>query len=107
MTGTIHGTLTITSLQGVESFLACPEPQGIAPTLMNCNDPIIESGNGTQTVDVAFGGAVTPALAVTAFGTGDMSIAGFDVLVPEPGTLALLLTAMAGLLLARKRRNSV
>ena len=59
----------------------------------------------------AFGGA-NPFLAVT--GTtgngviGDVKIEDFDVVsVPESGTLALLLTGVAELTPARKRRNSI
>jgi hypothetical protein len=40
--------------------------------------------------------------------TGAIKISTFDVVpVPEPGALVLLLTGVAGLVLARKRRNSV
>ena len=55
--------------------------------------------------------AALPWLAVDTFGSvfSDVKVENLDVAVsvPEPGTVALLLTGMAGLVLARRRRNSI
>jgi hypothetical protein len=121
---TVHAILSVDSLQHLpgftaESFIWCAEPTaGIVgtPGSARCSSPIFgSSGFQNELADVAvtFGGA-TPFLAVTGVTAGgvigDVKIEDLDIVpvsVPEPGTLALLLTGVAGLALARKRRNSI
>jgi PEP-CTERM motif-containing protein len=115
----VNATLSVDSLQTGEAFKWCAQPTAgllgpecsTAPPIFGGTGP--GAGPLQAIVPVTFGGA-NHFLAVT--GTtvngviGDVKIEDFDVVpvsVPEPGTLALLLTGAAGLALARKRRNSI
>jgi hypothetical protein len=113
----VNATLSVVSLQTGEAFKWCAQPTaGLLGTACATAAPIFGgtgpgAGPTEAIVPVTFGGA-NPFLAVT--GTtvsgviGDVKIEDFDVVpvsVPESGTLALLLTGIAGLVLARRRGN--
>jgi len=113
----VNATLSVDSLQTGEAFKWCAQPTaGLLGTACASAAPIFggtgpDAGPLQAIVPVTFGGA-NPFLAVT--GTtgngviGDVKIEDFDVVsVPESGTLALLLTGVAELAPARKRRNSI
>ena len=106
-------TLVIDSLQEGEMARVCPEPTAISvpdvacaggATLTGTADPA--SVQQTVTIPLTPGGvaSVTGINNLSTGGAfGDVKIEAFDATVPEPGTLALLFTGVAGLFLVRKR----
>jgi hypothetical protein len=99
-------TLKIDSLQAGESAVVCPEPNVASIPSASCAGGKVLTGEPVeQTTTIAL--APGDVASVTGIGTGDVKIEEFDATVPEPGTLALLVTGMAGLVLVRKRRHSI
>ena len=106
-------TLVIDSLQPGEMARVCPEPTAISvpdvacangATLIGTTDPA--SVQQTVTIPLTPGGvaSVTGINNLSTGGAfGDVKVEAFDATVPEPGTLALLFTGVAGLFLVRKR----
>jgi hypothetical protein len=110
---TFTGTVSIDSLQPGELAEVCAEPNNHTFGGANCVQTML---NGT--VNQVFGlpaaySAADPWLAVDAVSNlpaiSDVKIDDLDVAlsVPEPGTVALLLTGIAGLVLARRRSISI
>jgi hypothetical protein len=102
------GTISIDSLQTGEQAEICAEPNAttFGGTPVNCEVTTLNGAvNQVLPLPAAYS-AADPWLAVDAL-TGDVKISDLDVAVtPEPGTVALFLTGTAGLVLARRRRNS-
>jgi hypothetical protein len=105
------GTISIDSLQAGELAEVCAEPNASTFGGANCVQTML---NGT--VNQVFGlpaaySAADPWLAIDAVSNlpaiSDVKIDDLDVSVPEPGTVALLLTGIAGLVLARRRSISI
>jgi hypothetical protein len=105
-----NGTISIDSLQPGETAEVCAEATADAFGGANCV-PTALNGPTNQVLGlpVAYS-AADPFLAVDALGLpgiSDVKISDLDVKIPEPGTVALVLTGIAGLVLARRRRNSI
>jgi hypothetical protein len=107
-------TLAIDSLQGGEMAVICPEPTAISVPAAGCANGVTLTGNPmdptsvsqTATIPLTPGGvaSVTGINNLSTGGAfGDVKVEAFDATVPEPGTLALLFTGVAGLFLVRKR----
>ena len=107
--GDTSGMLTLQSIQAGEQAQICDEATNgvFGSTGSNTCEltAIVPPGGMAQTLDVLFNPSL-PWLAITSV-SGDVLIASdFEVAqVPEPTTMALLLTGVAGLVLARKRRS--
>jgi hypothetical protein len=101
------GTISIDSLQPGETARVCAEPTQFVFGGVNCQDSTL---NGAVTQELTLPAGYSPAnpwLAVDTFGSvlSDVKIEDLDVAVsvPEPGTVALLLTGIGGLFIARRR----
>src|SRR5262249_25075603 len=101
------GTVSIDSLQTGEEARVCSEPNAntFGGTALNCENTVLNDGVH-QVIPTPPGySAADPWLAVEAVNepgvTSDVKISDLDVAlsVPEPGTMALLLTGIAGLVL--------
>jgi hypothetical protein len=106
--GDTSGMLTLQSIQAGEQARVCDEATNgvFGPTGVNTCEltALVPPGGMTQTFSVVFNSSL-PWLAIDSV-SGDVLIASdFEVAVPEPATIALLLTGVAGLVLARKRRS--
>jgi hypothetical protein len=114
----VNATFSIDSLQPGENFFFCKESTaGVigVPGGPGCSGDIVANGipgpeSWTSPSPVSFGDPSAPFLAiggdVVGGVFGDVKVRDFDV-VPEPGTMALLLTGLAGLIVARRRRSSI
>jgi hypothetical protein len=106
--GDTSGMLTLESIQAGEQARVCDEATNevFGPQAGNTCEltALVPPGGMTQTFSVVFNSSL-PWLAIDSV-SGDVLIASdFEVSVPEPATMALLLTGVAGLVLARKRRS--
>jgi PEP-CTERM motif-containing protein len=105
----ISGMLTLQSIQAGEQAEICDEATNgvFGPHAGNTCEltAVVPPGGMTQTLNVVFNGSL-PWLAIDSI-NGDVLLASdFEVVpVPEPATMALLLTGVAGMVLTRKRRS--
>jgi hypothetical protein len=111
VTNPVHaftGTVSIDSLQAEEQARICSEPNAttFGGTTANCEVTAL-NGAVLQVLPTPPGySAADPWIAVDVL-LGDVKISDLDVAlpVPESGTMALVLTGIAGLVLARRRGN--
>jgi hypothetical protein len=105
--GDTSGMLTLQSIQASEQAEVCDEATNgvFGPHAGNTCEMTAMGGAMTQTFNVVFNPSL-PWLAIDSI-NGDVLIASdFEVaVVPEPATIALLLTGVAGLILTQKRRS--
>ena len=98
------GTISIDSLQAGEQARICAEPDATSFGGANCVETLLGGATNQELALPAGYSAADPFIVVDAL-TGDVKISDLDVAIPEPGAVALVLTGMAGLVLARRRGN--